>query len=172
MTGMLGAANMGGSPLLAIADQASSLLGLSLADANPVSVITEKVGMYLLVGGHMHCTVLVSVGRADACCALQPLVLVAQSIKTQAGGLTDPFSPSVNSTARRRLHHPLDVHHPPRDRLPQEGTDTHMYVYTCIHTYTHVFTHTHTYTQAGSGELEALAKFDHGYNLRFHGTCV
>lgn len=51
MTGMLGAST-GGSPLLAIADQASSLLGFSLSDANPVSVITEKVrragGVYLL----------------------------------------------------------------------------------------------------------------------------
>lgn len=42
MTGMLGAST-GGSPLLAIADQASGMLGFSLADANPVSVITEKV---------------------------------------------------------------------------------------------------------------------------------
>jgi hypothetical protein len=42
MTGMLGASN-GGSGLRAMADQASALLGFSLADANPVSVITEKV---------------------------------------------------------------------------------------------------------------------------------
>lgn len=41
MTGMLGA-SAGGSGLRAMADQASALLGFSLADANPVSVITEK----------------------------------------------------------------------------------------------------------------------------------
>lgn len=40
LTSMLGAANGGG--LRSIADQASTLLGFSLADANPVSIITDK----------------------------------------------------------------------------------------------------------------------------------
>ena len=40
MTSMLTAGQGGG--LRSIADQASALLGFSLADANPVSIITEK----------------------------------------------------------------------------------------------------------------------------------
>jgi len=40
LTSMLGASNGGG--LRSIADQASALLGFSLADANPVSIITDK----------------------------------------------------------------------------------------------------------------------------------